>query len=251
MELHHRRCLIGVSLKMYMGLEQTRLWMTDLARTLEPGMPPNVVLFVIPSFLSLQDARTALAGTGVALGAQDVFWEDHGAFTGEISAPMLVEAGCRFVEIGHAERRRIFHETDDIVARKVSAAVRAGLTPILCIGEETPMTPDEAAEECVRQFLAAVDGVDPGHPLVLAYEPVWAIGAARPSPPAYIMAVADRLRRALGERSGMTLIYGGSAGPGLLTTLGSSVDGLFLGRFAHRITDLQAIIQEAALKFSP
>ena len=250
MEFHQRRCVIGVSLKMYMGLEQTRLWMGELARTLEQGLPANVELFVVPSFLSLQDSRAALAGTGVALGAQDVFWEDHGAFTGEVSAPMLVEAGCSFVEIGHAERRRIFHETDEIVARKVAASVRAGLAPVLCVGEETQMTPDQAVVECTRQFHAATEGMDPSHPLVLAYEPVWAIGAAKPSPPEYITAVAEGLRRALGERPGMALIYGGSAGPGLLTTLGNAVDGLFLGRFAHRIADLHSIIQEASRKAS-
>src|ERR1700712_1253302 len=198
MDSHHqRRRVIGVSLKMYMGVARTRLWMTDLAASLEKGgLPADVDLFVIPSFLSLQDARGVLAGTGVSLGAQDMFWADHGAYTGEISAPMLVEAGCRFVEIGHAERRRLFNETDDIVARKVSAAARAGLVPFLCVGEETPMTPGEAILECSRQLATATAGTDPQEPLVLAYEPVWAIGAAEPPPAAYITAVAHGLRAA-------------------------------------------------------
>ena len=237
-----RRRVVGVSLKMYMGLDATRRWMERL-RGLSPGA---VELFVIPSFLSLHDAREILAGTGIALGAQDVFWEDAGPYTGEVSAPMLAEAGCRFVEIGHAERRRLFGETDAVVAAKLRAAVRAGLVPVLCVGEHAEGKPAAAVESCWSQFEAATRGLDRGTGMVVAWEPVWAIGAAQPASPEFILAVAGPLRDRLAAWPSARLIYGGSAGPGLLHRIGGVVEGLFLGRFAHDVDALRRILAEAA-----
>ena len=234
--------VVGVSLKMYMGLDATRRWLERL-RLIEPG---DVELFVVPSFLSLRDAGEILAGTAIALGAQDVFWEDTGPYTGEVSAPMLAEAGCRFVEIGHAERRRLFHETDAIVAAKTQAAVRAGLVPVLCIGEAGQGDSAGAVEACWSQFEAATRQLDPGAELVVAWEPVWAIGAAEPAAPGYILAVAGALRARLDAWPSARLIYGGSAGPGLLDRIGGAVDGLFLGRFAHDVDALRRILAEAS-----
>ncbi|MCQ8278055.1 triose-phosphate isomerase [Acetobacteraceae bacterium KSS8] len=246
-----RRVVIGVSLKMYMGLAQTKSWMDALAGVAADALPDGVDLFVIPSFLSLRDSRDSLAGTPVMLGAQDVFWEDAGAFTGEISPTMLVEAGCRMVEIGHAERRRLFGETDEVVGRKTAAAIRAGLVPVLCIGEEARMEPAQAVDACMRQFRAATEGTDPAAPLLVAWEPVWAIGAAEPASPDFIRAVGAGLRAALGDRAATRLIYGGSAGPGLLRQLDGAVDGLFLGRFAHDIDNLRRVLAEAGECVSP
>jgi triosephosphate isomerase len=240
------RRIIGVSLKMYMGLAETRDWMDRLAAMARPGLPDDVALFVIPSFVSLHDSRVALAGTAVHLGAQDVFWEDVGAYTGEISAPMLVEAGCGFVEIGHAERRRLFGETDAIVAAKTTAAVRAGLVPVLCIGETERMDAAEAVTACMVQFDAATAGIGRDAALVVAWEPVWAIGAAEPASADYITRVGQGLRAKLADWPAVKLIYGGSAGPGLLGRLGDAVDGLFLGRFAHDIDALRRVLDEAA-----
>ncbi len=236
-----RSRIVGVSLKMYMGLAATRSWMEQL-RALPPA---DVELFVIPSFLSLHDAREILAGTAIALGAQDLFWEDAGSYTGEVSAPMLAEAGCRFVEVGHAERRRLFGETDQIVGAKLRAAMRAGLVPVLCVGEPERVDPAGAAEACLGQFDAATRGVDPRAEMLVAWEPVWAIGAAKPAPPDYIVAVAEALRAGLAAWPSARLIYGGSAGPGLLHRIGVSVDGLFLGRFAHDVDALRRILAEA------
>ncbi|WP_419728740.1 triose-phosphate isomerase family protein [Lichenicola sp.] len=250
-DVAHRRRIVGVSLKMYMSLAQTRGWMERLAVMATAGLPDDVDLFVIPDFVSLHASREALAATRVLLGAQDVFWEDSGAFTGEVSAPVLAEAGCRFVEIGHAERRRLFGETDEIVGAKTAAAVRNGLVPVLCIGEADPMAPDMAVAECMRQFTAATDGIDPARELVVAWEPVWAIGAATPATPDFIRAVGSRLRTALGDRPATRLIYGGSAGPGLLSQLGDAVDGLFLGRFAHDIDALRRVLAEAGATSLP
>ncbi len=209
-----RRRLIGTSLKMYMGLAQTRAWVEGLAAIVRGGEYDAVDQFVIPNALSLSDCHAALRGTGVALGAQNLFWEDAGPYTGEVSAPMLVEAHCRYVEIGHTERRRMFGETDETIARKMAAAVRAGLIPLLCVGEREPGSPAAAVRACLRQVEAASAGLAGTPPLVVAYEPVWAIGAARPAEPDHIVAVAEGLQAVLGEQPDFRLIYGGSAGPG-------------------------------------
>jgi triosephosphate isomerase len=237
---------LGVSLKMYMGLEQTQRWIVSVAELTRCGLPPNLDLFVIPDFLSLHEARVALAGTPVALGAQDVFWEDSGSFTGEISAPMLVEVGCSLVEIGHSERRRLFGETEQVIARKVTAAVKAKLVPVLCVGEPARATPGAAIDFCIQQLESAASGIGLDAPLIVAYEPVWAIGAAEPASPDFIVSVADGLNRWIAPRNDTRLIYGGSAGPGLFPLLGAAVDGLFLGRFAHDVSALAAVLREVA-----
>jgi triosephosphate isomerase len=240
-----RRRIFGVGLKMYMSLEQTRNWMTGVAE-IARELSPHLDLFVIPDFISLPAARAALAGTRVWLGAQDVFWEDRGPFTGEISAPMLVEAGCRVVEIGHAERRRLFGESDEVVAKKAQAAVRSKLAPVLCVGEVECGDAKTAAEYCLRQLEAGAAGIGADAPLIVAYEPVWAIGAPEPAPPERIQAVAEGIRPWVARRAETRLLYGGSAKPGLWSQLDGSVDGLFLGRFAHDLRDLAAVLHEAA-----
>ncbi len=240
------RRLIGVSLKMYMDLVRTRDWMTALARMARTALPDDVDLFVVPGFLSIRDAVDALSGSRVAVGAQDVFWEDQGPYTGEVSAPLLAQAGCRYVEIGHAERRRLFGETDADAMRKVEASVRSGLVPVLCVGEDTEAAPKAAVEHCGGQIAAALGGVAADREVVIAYEPVWAIGAPQPASAEHIRAVAGGLRAMLRERRNTRLIYGGSAGPGLLGSLGETVDGLFLGRFAHDINALRAVLAEAS-----
>jgi triosephosphate isomerase len=242
---HTRRRVFGVSLKMYMGLRQTQQWIAAVAELARCGLPPDLDFFVIPDFLSLHVARLALIGTPVALGAQDVFWEDYGSFTGEVSAPMLVEAGCSVVEIGHSERRRLFGETDEVVARKIAAAVRSRLVPVLCVGEPERDTPQAAIDFCMKQLESATSLIGPDAPLIVAYEPVWAIGASEPASPAFIMAVAQGLNLWITPRRDTRLVYGGSAGPGLFSQLGAAVDGLFLGRFAHDVRALAEVLREA------
>jgi triosephosphate isomerase len=162
---------------------------------------------------------------------------------------MLAELGVSLVEIGHAERRALFGEDDGVVARKVRAAVDAGLTPLLCIGEQARTGPEEAAAVCLSQVRAAVAGDEElVRRLVLAYEPVWAIGADRPAAPDYVNAVAALIREGLG--AACPVIYGGSAGPGLLPQL-PAVDGLFLGRFAHDAGNLGRVLDEALQTLAP
>jgi triosephosphate isomerase len=240
----HRR-IVGVSLKMYMSLARARGWLGEVATLARSGATAGMDLFVVPDYLSVAAAGELLAGTGVQFGAQDVFWEDAGAYTGEVSAPLLAEAGCRYVEVGHAERRRLFGETDAVVAAKTAAAARAGLVPVLCIGETEAGSVGDALAFCRGQLAPVFAAVPAGAPLVVAYEPVWAIGAAQPAEPGYIRDVARGLRGQLAGREAR-LIYGGSAGPGLFAELEGSVDGLFLGRFAHDTAALAAVLEEVS-----
>jgi triosephosphate isomerase len=239
--------LVGVSLKMYFGHAQTLDWIARvgaIARSHPAVVDGAVELFVIPGFVSIAPSIAALAGSNVLVGAQDLAAADVGAFTGEVSGTELAEVGVRVVEVGHAERRSLFGETDEVVAAKTAAALRNGLAPVLCIGETTHSTPTDAAAECLRQLESALADAAPGR-VIVAYEPVWAIGAAEPADPDYVSAVCAQLHAAVADRPGSAVIYGGSAGPGLLTRLGSEVDGLFLGRFAHDTDALARVLDEA------
>ncbi len=247
--------VIGVSLKMYFGHARTLAWasaVADTARTHPAVTSGAVELFVVPTFPSLVPVRDVIGDAPVLLGAQDLSWADEGAFTGEVSGRELAEIGVDLVEIGHAERRSLFHETDQDVAGKVHAAFRNHLRPLLCVGEPTRASRADAVAEVTAQLDRAVatavaDGV--AGPLVVAYEPVWAIGAPAPAPDEHIVEVLAGLEEHLATRpelAGSTVIYGGSAGPGLLTRGGGRIGGLFLGRFAHDPAAVAAILDEAA-----
>jgi triosephosphate isomerase len=242
---------IGVSLKMYFGHARAIAWFGEVAARVQnvPGVADGSIrFFVIPTYPQLLPALASFAGANVLIGAQDVAAEDSGAYTGEVSASELAEIGVSLAEIGHAERRRLFGETDASTARKAAAALRNGVTPVLCIGEEERLAPEQAAQAVVAQLHASLEGAGTG-PVIVAYEPVWAIGAPEPAPAGHISTVTTALRAAvdsLPERVGSAVIYGGSAGPGLLTRLGDTVDGLFLGRFAHDPEHLVAVLEEAS-----
>ena len=247
-----RPTFVGVSLKMYLGHAETVAWcraVAGVARAHPATAGGEAELVVLPSYLSVPTAVGILDGVA-AVGAQDLATEDAGAFTGEVSGGQIRELGGAFVEVGHAERRRLFGETDAVVRRKADAALRAGLVPMICLGEESEGDPADAARECVRQLddalaLAAERGH--GGRIVVAYEPRWAIGAAEPASDAHIRVVCRELRAhvgALDAHPGSAVVYGGSAGPGLLTRIGDDVDGLFLGRFAHDPRAVAAILDE-------
>jgi len=240
---------IGVSTKMYMGYAGSLAWLEQLVAEVDarPALAAGrVVPFVIPSFPVLPAAAELAAGSPLVLGAQNCGWSD-GPWTGEVAPSMLAELGVVLVEIGHAERRRHFAEDDSVVALKVGAAVESGLTPLLCVGEDKACAPEAAAEVVYHQIKAAVCGDwSLAVRLVVAYEPVWAIGAPEPASAEYVSMVVGALRAALGEHglSGLPVIYGGSAKPGLLPRL-SGVSGLFLGRFAHDAANFGRVLDEA------
>lgn len=241
---------VAVSLKAYFGRRQARVWFGRAAAVLRAhdGVRSGAVeVLVIPTYLQLEDAAGAFAGTGAGLGVQDVSAHDAGPVTGEITAAEVAESGIAYAEIGHAERRRLFGETDADVAAKASAALRHGVTPVLCLGEEERTDAASAASATVAQLARCLVGAPAGR-VVVAYEPVWAIGAPSPAPVTHIADVTRALRGALVAdpgRTGSRVIYGGSAGPGLLSEVGDAVDGLFLGRFAHDPAAFEAVLDEA------
>jgi len=248
-----RPITLGVSFKQYLDITATVEWAraaASVARDHDAVRSGRVRLFVLPSLPAVSSVREAIGDAPIALGAQDLHWEDRGAYTGGVSGDDLVTLGCRYVEVGHAERRRVFGEDAAVTRRKFAAALRNGLTPVLCIGEREEGDADAAATECVAQLESAFQAADRTvtREVVVAYEPEWAIGQAEPARPEHVAsvasAIAERLAREAWLRS--SVLYGGSAKPGTLTKLAGAVDGLFLGRFAHRVEDFARIIDEAA-----
>lgn len=234
---------------MYFGYEETVRWcqaVRGISLSHQAITGGAVELFVIPSYPVLSKAREVFQGTNVGLGAQNLHWRDSGPFTGEVSGAMLAEMGCRYVEVGHAERRRMFGETDDIVAAKTAAALRNGLVPIICIGEATHVSAPESLKLCKEQIASAVSLCEGQSRIIAAYEPVWAIGAPNPASPDHIRRVCRGLAEALNARSDLvaSVIYGGAAGRGLLISLKGCVDGLFLGRSAHDPQTLTEVFDE-------
>ena len=244
---------IGVSLKMYFGYGQTLEWADAVVRLAQrhPAIMEGLAeLFIARGFVSLARVDGILAGSGVRLAAQDMASAASGPFTGEVSARELAELGVDLVEIGHAERRGLFHEDDGEIAAKVATAMRHGLEPLLCVGELQQAPPSLAGLEAVEQLdlgLAAARSAGLDGRVLVAYEPVWAIGQPEPAPAEHIVAVTAALEHYLtaSPHSGSRVIYGGSAGPGLLGELGGAVKGLFLGRFAHDPRRLEAILDES------
>lgn len=264
-----RRRIIGLSTKMYFTAARTKDFTTQvisLLSQLSPSLVETLDIFLIPDFLTLADVSSQLSGTssdagtnttsgsGVKIwaGAQDTHWEDSGAFTGEVSPVVLASLGVRIVEVGHAERRRLFHEDDEITALKAAATARNGMIPLVCIGEK--MKPEAAnihaaVQECRVQVEPVVQAVGDDAEIVLAYEPVWAIGASEPAGEEHVLRVVEGIRtlECVQKRRGMTrVVYGGSAGPGLFAKLSGGLDGLFLGRFGHDPERFVKTVQEVA-----
>ena len=232
------RPLIGTSWKMNLVPSEATAWFA-VARPLLESLTAERDLFVLPPFPALAAAREALAGSAIAFGGQDVHGDDHGAHTGDVSAAMLADLGCRYAEIGHSERRRDHGETDSIVAGKVRAALRWGLVPIVCVGERAPGLATEAIAIVTDQLEAGFAGLTVADldRLVVAYEPIWAIGeGAAAAAPEHVTALHEAIGGWLTARgaSAARVLYGGSVdernAPGLLATPG--VDGLFVGRAA-------------------
>ncbi|MBI4277600.1 MAG: triose-phosphate isomerase [Armatimonadetes bacterium] len=183
------------------------------------GTPRGVEVVLCPPFTALAAVGAAVHRTALRLGAQNMHWEAQGAFTGEISAAMLVDAGCRHVILGHSERRQHFGETDEGVNRKAHAALRAGLVPIVCVGERLEERKAGRTDQVVRgQLRAALAGVEPAQAagMVIAYEPVWAIGTGLPATGEEANRVSALLRATVGEAAGadaaaqVRIQYGGS-----------------------------------------
>jgi triosephosphate isomerase len=233
-----RRPVIAGNWKMYKTQGEARAYFSALAPLVQGCVHCDI--FVAPPFTALAAAVEAVKGTTISIAAQDMHGEPEGAFTGEVSAAMLVEAGCRAVIIAHSERRQFFGETDERANKKVKAALGAGLTPILCVGELLAEREGGKTEEVLeRQFsvgVAALTGAEFSR-IIIAYEPVWAIGTGRTATPEMAAEAHRFLRQQAAanftpERAaGLRILYGGSVKPDNIKGLMAQVeiDGALVG----------------------
>lgn len=236
------RPVVGAGLKMFLGYAETVGYLRELAAS--AGEFDGVGVFVLPSFPVLAAAQKLLAETPVRYGAQDAHWEEAGAFTGCVSPAVLRELGCTFVEVGHAERRRLFRESDDMVAQKALAAVRCGLEPIVCVGEEREGDAG-AATSVGDQVATLLESLPNGADVMVAYEPMWAIGADAAADPGHVeRVVAEIGRRTAGRAGDLRILYGGSVRPiDVAGLLAAGVDGLFVGRSAIAVAGLREVVE--------
>lgn len=261
--------LLLISLKMYFTPDRTLTYLRDLLNPsneiVHPANRDKLLLALIPDFLTiwpcaqiLKEYESRLSPNLTTpppflLGAQDCFWEPQGAYTGEVSPASIHALGCSIVELGHAERRAIFNESDAQTARKAAATCAQHMVPLVCVGEVTAPgaiaseAVGQAVTECAVLVRAVLAAIPADAPVIFAYEPVWAIGQPRPAGVDHVAAVVQGIRAVIGARPGTArVLYGGSAGPGLWGEggLGKAVDGMFLGRFAHEIDGVRKVVRE-------
>jgi len=233
-----RRRVIAGNWKMYKNQKQTRAFF----RAFKPlvGEVTDCDIVIAPPFTDIPAAVKAAKGTVIGISAQDVFWEKEGAFTGQISTGMLVEAGCRYTIVGHSERRQFFGETNETVLKKTKAALVAGLIPIVCIGEMLADREAGNTEKVIEeQFKGSVGSLTPEEfsRILIAYEPVWAIGTGRTATPEIAAAVHRFVRQCAAEQfslshaSALQILYGGSVKPDNIEGLMAQeeLDGALVG----------------------
>ena len=216
----------------------------------------GVDVVICPTFTSLERVASVVKGTPVGLGAQNVYWEAEGAFTGEISTAMLLTCGCTHVILGHSERRQFFDETDATVNRRVKAALEAALSPIVCVGETLEERESDVTDDVIKaQVTGSLEGLSPEDvaKLVLAYEPVWAIGTGLTASPEQAEAVHALIRNVLADGFGkdvseaVRIQYGGSVKPDNAAVLFSqpNIDGGLIGGAALDAESFAAVVKGA------
>jgi len=229
-----------------------------LARSVVAGVKgvEGVEIGICPTFVALERVAAVVSGTNVGLGGQNMHWEADGAFTGEISASMLLTSGCRYVILGHSERRTFFGETDETVNKRLKAAQVADLTPIVCVGETLQERESDVTEKVVKtQVVGAFKGVSEADAssAVVAYEPVWAIGTGLTATPGQAEAVHAFIRQTLTDlytpaaADAVRIQYGGSVKPENAVELfgQSNIDGGLIGGAALKADSFAAIIKAA------
>jgi triosephosphate isomerase len=233
-----RTPLLAGNWKMHGARREAVALATALAK--DVGHVTGREVLVAPPYTALEAVGHAIAGTGIRLGAQNLHWEPKGAFTGEISAEMLREAGCTHVIIGHSERRQLFGETNETVNKRLGVALAAGLTPIVCVGETLQEREADATVEVVeRQIVAGLAGISAADlaRAIVAYEPVWAIGTGKTATPAQAQEVHRTIRDQLAKLAGadtaerVRILYGGSVKPDNIDSLMAEpdIDGALVG----------------------
>ncbi|MDP9148040.1 MAG: triose-phosphate isomerase [Acidobacteriota bacterium] len=250
-----RRRVIAGNWKMYKTIAETRAFFSAFAPLILANANCDIV--VAPPFTAIAASVEATKNSKIAISGQNVFWEREGAFTGEISPLMLVDAGCRYVIIGHSERRQLFGETDETVARRTTAALAAGLTPIVCVGETLAEREAGHTERiCESQFRNGPGALTPGEfsRILMAYEPVWAIGTGRTATPEIAAAAHSYLRSCAGEQfspgyaAALRILYGGSVKPeniqGLMAQ--EEIDGALVGGASLDAKSFATIVNASA-----
>ena len=249
-----RKPMIAGNWKMNLSISEA----VALVRTLveEVGRIEASDILVAPSFTCLAPVREVLNGSKIALGAQNMHWEDSGAFTGEVSGKMLMEVGCTHVILGHSERRHIFGETDLIIDKKVKKASELGLTPILCIGEtleerEAGKTVEVLKNQLSGSLASFLSRRSVPQHLIVAYEPVWAIGTGKTASPQQAQEAHEFVRRWMAENfdeksaSGIRIRYGGSVKPDNIASLmaEADIDGALVGGASLKADSFLGIIR--------
>lgn len=247
-----RTPVIAGNWKMYKSAHEASAFVNDLSALVAESRNREIVIF--PPFIALPAAISAVRGTNIEVGAQDVFWLKEGAYTGEISAPMLTAIGCRWVIIGHSERRQYFGETDETVFKKTAAAVESGLKPIVCVGERleerrSGRTDSVLASQCAEGIERLT--AEQFSRIVVAYEPVWAIGTGCTATPDVASAAHATIRKRLNARFGSELadecriLYGGSVNNGNTAALlaQDQIDGVLVGSASLNAETFAAIVQ--------
>jgi triosephosphate isomerase len=246
-----RKKLMAANWKMYKTPDQTRDFFRDFLPLIADHTRDEIA--VCPPFVCVPAAVEAAKGSTVAIGGQNLHWEKEGAYTGEVSAAMLLATGCTHVIIGHSERRQYFGETDDTVNLKLKTALEAGLTPIVCVGEvleerEAGLTEDVLRRQCLRAF-HAISGKKAGK-LVVAYEPVWAIGTGKTATPqlaaeAHVL-IRGEAAKAFGDKlaDSLRILYGGSVKPENAKALMSEeeIDGALVGGASLNASSFASIV---------
>ena len=247
-----RKKLIAANWKMYKTPSETRDFFSAFLPLVKDHNRDEIV--VCPPFIDIPAAVEASKGSNVGIGAQNVYWEKEGAYTGEISAPMIVGAACSHVIIGHSERRQYFGETDDTVNKRLKVALDAGLTPIVCVGEvleerEAGITDDVLRRQCSIAFRSM--SAERAAKLVVAYEPVWAIGTGKTATPQIAasahMTIRHEAANAFGKEfaDNLRILYGGSVKPDNARALMSEeeIDGALVGGASLNPQNFAAIVQ--------
>jgi triosephosphate isomerase (TIM) len=251
-----RTKIIAGNWKMYKDLNESAELLNGL-KTKLAVLPNGVKAIVCPPFTSLALAKNILEGSPIAIGAQNMYPEDEGAFTAEVSPKMLKSVGCRYVILGHSERRQYFNETNDFINRKAKKAIASGLIPIICVGEtleerEKNIT-DQIVSVQVKGCLKDIPAADVEN-LVIAYEPVWAIGTGKVATPQQAQEVHQLIRKLIGQlyswatAEKVVLQYGGSVKPENAKELlhQPDIDGALVGGACLKADSFAAIVQAAA-----
>lgn len=253
-----RQTLIAGNWKMNLNHLEAIALIQKIAFSLPEKYYAKVEVAVLPPFTDIRSVQTLVDGDKLLLryGAQDISPRDSGAFTGDVSGPMLAKLGCSYVVVGHSERREHHAESDELVNKKVRAAIKHGITPILCVGERLEVR-DQGGQvaHCNAQLIAGLKGLKPEQvrDVVIAYEPVWAIGTGRVATPADAQEVCGSLRGSLEEKYGpevsgaVRILYGGSVKSGNVADLvaKTDVDGALVGGASLKAASFSAIIAAA------